>query len=48
MLEANRLVLEELETRLEGEIDEDSRVEGRVVLERGRDARRARSSAARP
>ncbi len=35
MLEANRLVLEELETRLEGEIDEHSRVEGRVVLEAG-------------
>jgi glucose-1-phosphate thymidylyltransferase len=35
MLEANRLVLEELETRLEGEIDEQSRVEGRVVLEAG-------------
>ena len=35
MLEANRLVLEELETRLEGEIDEASRVEGRVVLEAG-------------
>jgi len=35
MLEANRLVLEELETRLDGEIDEDSRVEGRVVVEAG-------------
>ena len=35
MLEANRLVLEELETKLEGEIDEESRVEGRVVLEEG-------------
>ncbi len=35
MLEANRLVLEELETRLEGEVDDDSRVEGRVVLEPG-------------
>jgi glucose-1-phosphate thymidylyltransferase len=35
MLEANRLVLEELETRLEGEIDGESRVEGRVVLEPG-------------
>jgi glucose-1-phosphate thymidylyltransferase len=35
MLEANRLVLEELETRLDGEVDEDSRVEGRVVLEKG-------------
>jgi glucose-1-phosphate thymidylyltransferase len=35
MLEANRLVLEEIETRLDGEIDEDSKVEGRVVLEEG-------------
>jgi glucose-1-phosphate thymidylyltransferase len=35
MLEANRLVLEELETRLEGEVDEGSRVEGKVVLEEG-------------
>jgi glucose-1-phosphate thymidylyltransferase len=35
MLEANRLVLEELETNIEGEVDEASRVEGRVVLEPG-------------
>ena len=35
MLEANRLVLEEIETRLDGTIDEDSKVEGRVVLEEG-------------
>jgi glucose-1-phosphate thymidylyltransferase len=35
MLEANRLVLEELESRVEGECDEESRVEGRVVLEAG-------------
>jgi glucose-1-phosphate thymidylyltransferase len=35
MLEANRLVLEELQTRLDGTVDEDSRVEGRVVLEAG-------------
>jgi glucose-1-phosphate thymidylyltransferase len=35
MLEANRLVLEELQTRLDGTIDEESRVEGRVVLEPG-------------
>ena len=35
MLEANRLVLEEIETRLDGEIDEDSRIEGRVVVEAG-------------
>src|SRR5215510_2182020 len=35
MLEANRLVLEELETRLDGEADEESVLEGRVVLEAG-------------
>jgi glucose-1-phosphate thymidylyltransferase len=35
MLEANRLVLEEIETRIDGEVDEDSKVEGRVVLEAG-------------
>jgi glucose-1-phosphate thymidylyltransferase len=35
MLEANRLVLEEIETRLEGDVDEGSRVEGRVILESG-------------
>ena len=35
MLEANRLVLEEIETKIEGEVDEDSRVEGRVVIEPG-------------
>ena len=35
MLEANRLVLEEIETRIDGEVDEASRVEGRVVVEKG-------------
>jgi glucose-1-phosphate thymidylyltransferase len=35
MLEANRLVLEELETRIEGEVDAESKVEGRVVVEAG-------------
>jgi glucose-1-phosphate thymidylyltransferase len=35
MLEANRLVLEEIAGRVEGEVDEASRVEGRVVLEPG-------------
>jgi glucose-1-phosphate thymidylyltransferase len=35
MLEANRLVLEEIEPRIEGEVDEESRVEGRVVVEAG-------------
>jgi glucose-1-phosphate thymidylyltransferase len=34
MLEANRLVLEEIETRLDGEV-EDSKVEGRVIIEEG-------------
>jgi glucose-1-phosphate thymidylyltransferase len=32
MLEANRLVLEELVTEIEGEVDEASKIEGRVVL----------------
>jgi glucose-1-phosphate thymidylyltransferase len=35
MLEANRLVLEEIAPRVEGEVDESSRVEGRVVIEAG-------------
>ena len=35
MLEANRLVLEDLEQRIDGELDSDSRVEGRVVIEKG-------------
>jgi glucose-1-phosphate thymidylyltransferase len=35
MLEANRLVLEELVTAIEGEVDEDSKVEGRVVIAPG-------------
>ena len=35
MLEANRLVLEEIELDVQGEVDEGSRVEGRVVLAPG-------------
>ena len=35
MLEANRLVLEDIERRVEGELDSESRVEGRVVVEPG-------------
>jgi glucose-1-phosphate thymidylyltransferase len=40
MLEANRLVLEDIHGRLEGEID-DSRVEGRVIVEDGAVLRRS-------
>jgi glucose-1-phosphate thymidylyltransferase len=40
MLEANRLVLEDIERRIEGELV-DSRVEGRVVIERGARLERA-------
>jgi glucose-1-phosphate thymidylyltransferase len=35
MLEANRLILETLEQRVDGIVDEDSRIEGKVVIERG-------------
>ena len=35
MLEANRIILESLETRIEGEVDEESRIDGRVVIEEG-------------
>ncbi|MBM3295987.1 MAG: glucose-1-phosphate thymidylyltransferase [Candidatus Aminicenantes bacterium] len=35
ILEANRLILESLEGRVEGDVDADSRVSGAVVLERG-------------
>ena len=35
MLEANRLVLEDIEPRIDGELDADSRVEGRVAIEEG-------------
>jgi glucose-1-phosphate thymidylyltransferase len=35
MLEANRLVLEDIEPRIAGELDAESRVEGRVAIEKG-------------
>lgn len=35
MLEANSLVLEELEPRIEGYVDRDSEVDGRVTIEKG-------------
>ena len=41
MLEANRLVLEELVTEIEGEVDEGSKVEGRVVIGPGARLERA-------
>jgi glucose-1-phosphate thymidylyltransferase len=41
MLEANRLVLEELVTSVEGEVDEASKVEGRVVVGPGARLERA-------
>ena len=35
MLEANRLILDTFERRIEGQVDETSRVEGKVVIESG-------------
>src|SRR4029079_12439058 len=35
MLEANRLILDTLERRVEGSVDAESRVEGKVVIEPG-------------
>jgi glucose-1-phosphate thymidylyltransferase len=35
LLEANRMELETIERRIEGEVDEKSRVDGKVVLEKG-------------
>jgi glucose-1-phosphate thymidylyltransferase len=35
LLEANRLILETLERRIDGTVDESSRIEGRVVIEAG-------------
>jgi glucose-1-phosphate thymidylyltransferase len=46
MLEANRLILDELEERLDGEVDEESSIEGRVAIEEG--ARLERSTVRGP
>jgi glucose-1-phosphate thymidylyltransferase len=35
MLEANRLILETFERRVDGTVDADSRIEGKVVIEKG-------------
>ena len=41
MLEANRLILDTLERRIEGTVDEASRVEGKVVIEAGAQVERS-------
>ena len=46
MLEANRLILDDLEERLDGELDEESSIEGRVAIEEG--ARLERSTVRGP
>ena len=35
MLEANRLILDTIERRIEGTVDAESRIEGKVIVERG-------------
>jgi glucose-1-phosphate thymidylyltransferase len=35
MLEANRLILDRIERRIEGSVDDESRVEGKVIIEAG-------------
>jgi len=35
MLEANRLILDRIERRVDGDVDADSRVEGKVIVEAG-------------
>ncbi|MBU4310778.1 glucose-1-phosphate thymidylyltransferase, partial [bacterium] len=35
VLEANRLILESIQTKIEGRVDGDSRITGRVIVERG-------------
>lgn len=35
MLEANRLILETIDSRVDGQVDDESRIEGKVVIEAG-------------
>ncbi|MFQ5722266.1 MAG: glucose-1-phosphate thymidylyltransferase, partial [Candidatus Aminicenantales bacterium] len=35
ILEANRLILESIEGKMEGKVDEDSKINGQVVVEKG-------------
>jgi glucose-1-phosphate thymidylyltransferase len=39
LLEANRLILERIETAIDGDVDDDSAIEGRVVVEAGAEVR---------
>jgi glucose-1-phosphate thymidylyltransferase len=41
MLEANRLILETFERRIDGSVDAESRVEGKVVIEKGASVERS-------
>jgi glucose-1-phosphate thymidylyltransferase len=41
MLEANRLILDTFERRIEGDVDAESRVEGKVVIEKGASVERS-------
>jgi len=41
ILEANRLVLEELQPRIEGQVDNDSQVNGKVTIEKGARVRKS-------
>jgi glucose-1-phosphate thymidylyltransferase len=42
LLEANRLLLERIEPRIDGEVDAESTIDGRVVIERGATVTRSR------
>jgi glucose-1-phosphate thymidylyltransferase len=42
LLEANRLLLERIEPRIDGEVDTESTIDGRVVIERGATVTRSR------
>ena len=42
LLEANRLILETVERRIDGEVDEESEIDGRVVVESGAQIMRSR------
>ena len=41
MLEANRLILDTIERRIDGVVDAESRIEGKVVIEAGAEVQRS-------